>query len=282
MEQRSYTRLTLALDIMGRISEGPLAGYHELATVKHQIDLFDTISIEPAGELTVECTHPDVPSDERNICHKAVMLVQREYCVDRQVCVRIDKKIPVMGGLAGGSANAATTLTLLNSLWDLQLDTGELMRLGKMLGMDVPFYFLGKTAFDTEAGGVCEAIPTAVQLTFVLAFPDFGVSTAEAYRGIDYSFIGSKYVATEKMRQFFLANDRSLVVSCIHNDFEQSVFRQYPKCASIKQELIDAGCETAVLSGSGSTLFGIARDRDHAAEIGKKLSCRSMVVSSLV
>lgn len=281
LEQRSYTRLTLALDIMGKIAGGPLNGYHELATVKHQIDLFDTIVIEPADTLTISCTHPDVPCDERNICHKAARLLQTRFNIDQQVRIFIDKNIPVMGGLAGGSANAATVLMMLSRFWKLECSTPELMLLGRELGMDVPFYFLGKTAWDTEAGGECVEIPTDVSLTFVLAFPPFGVSTADAYRGIDYHSIAANHRKTDEMRQFFLANNRSGVVSSIHNDFELSVFRQYPDLMAVKQELINAGCETAVLSGSGSTIFGIARDREHAEEICGRVSYRTMTVASL-
>lgn len=281
MERRSYTRLTLALDIIGKIATGPYSGYHELSTVKHQIDLFDTIEIEPSDLLSIECNNPAVPCDERNICYRAAELLQRRFAIDQPVHIAIDKQIPVMGGLAGGSANAATTLSMLNDLWELHLDTLQLMEMGRVLGMDVPFYFIGKTAFDTEATGVCTELPSNIHLTFLLAIPDFGVATATAYQGIDYSQIGGNTGKTKALQQFLLAGDRPKVVSCIHNDFENSVFRNYPRLVSIKQELIDAGCETAVLSGSGSTIFGITRDREHASAIAEKIGYRTLIVSTL-
>lgn len=282
MQKQSPTRLTLALDIIGKIQHGPQAGYHELSTVKHQIDLCDTITIEPAKATTIECNHPLVPCDERNICHKAIRLMQQEAGGGREVALTIDKRIPVMGGLAGGSTNAATTLLMLNELWELHLPLKRLMELGRMLGMDVPFYFLGKTAFDTEAGGVCTAIPNVVHLYFVLAIPDFGVSTADAYRGIDYSLIGKQCTQTRDMQQFLLANNRDNVVSCMHNDFELSVFRQFPALVKVKKELLDAGCETAMLSGSGSTILGVAASREQALDIQRKIGYQSIIAETLV
>lgn len=280
MQQNSYTRLTLALDIVGRITEGPLKGYHELAAIKHQIDLCDTITIEPARHLTLECDDPQVPCDERNICLQAVTLLQREFKIDRQVRITLQKRIPVMGGLAGGSANAATTVRMLDELWKLRLPVERLRELGRMLGMDVPFYFTGKTAFDSEAGGQFEPLPTAVNLTFVLAIPEFGVATSEAYRDLDYQVIGRNGELTARMKHYCLANDRQGVVSSIHNDFELSVLPKHPRIAEIKQELLDAGCTAAVLSGSGSTVFGVAGDAAGAAAIQKKMSCRTIVAST--
>jgi 4-diphosphocytidyl-2-C-methyl-D-erythritol kinase len=281
MQRNSYTRLTLALDIVGKLEQGPFMGYHELAAVKHQIDLCDTITIEPAGRLLLECNDPLVPCDERNLCLQAVTLLQREYRIDRSVRITLQKRIPVQGGLAGGSANAATTLQLLNELWKLHLPRQRLMELGRMLGMDVPFYFIGKTAFDTEATGICEHLPTDIRLTFLLALPDFGVSTAAAYRGIDYTAIGKKRDLTEAMKNYCLAKDVKGVVSSIHNDFEGSVFTSYPELKKVKQELLEAGCSEAVLSGSGSTMYGVVPEGCSAAGMQQKISCRTIIASTL-
>ncbi len=282
IERRSYTRITLALDVVGKIKEGRWKGYHELATVKHRIDLYDTIRIEPAERLSVECSDPKVPCDERNICWKAVTLLQKKYRINRQVRIVIEKNIPVMGGLAGGSANAATTLLILNDLWNLKLSVDILCELGRILGMDVPYYFTSGTALDTEAKGIIEPLPTYINLNFVLAVPEFGVSTKEAYSNIDYSLIGKKRELTQKMVNYFLENNRQGVVSSIHNDFEVSVFAQYPRLKEIKKELLDAGCEAAALSGSGSTLFGVVEDREQAESIRKKINCCTITASTFV
>lgn len=281
MECKSYTRITLGLDILGKMMSGPFKGYHELSTVKHQINLADTITILPSARLSLECDHPLVPCDERNLCLQAVTLLQSEYHIDHNVHISIRKNIPVRGGLAGGSANAATTLMMLNELWKLHLSTEELMDLGRKLGMDIPFYFIGKTAFDTEAGGVCRPIPTKIVFSFVLALPDFGVSTVDAYAGLDYTQLGKNLHLTEAIQQKCLANDTEGVVSCIHNDFEIPVFLKHPRLREFRDELLAAGCRNAILSGSGSTLLGIAPDYDTALQISRKISCRTIVATTL-
>ena len=197
---RSYTRVTLALDIVRRIDDGPYKGYHELGTIKHKIDLFDTIGVEDSAEDAIECSDPLVPHDGRNICLAVAARLRRKFGIDRSVRITIGKKIPVMGGLAGGSANAATTLALLNRLWGLDLSTAECIDLARLVGMDVPYYFVGGTAFDAEAGLRLEPIESTCSFTFVLACPEFGVSTSAAYAGLDYGTIGRAAKDTALMR----------------------------------------------------------------------------------
>ena len=281
MVKKSFTRVTLALDIIRRIENGPFGGYHELGIIKHQVDLFDEISIEDASKTQIECDNPLVPLDKHNICWRAVDLVREEFEIDKHVSIHIQKKIPVMGGLAGGSANGATTLMLLNELWNLGMNIDMLMKLGRRVGMDVPYYFTGRTAFDSETSDFPKAVPTDLKFVFILAVPDFGVATKDAYRGIDYSIIGRDSKKTEVMKKSFLENDRGAVLATVHNDFELSVFSAFPKLAQIKDELLQAGCVQAVMSGSGSTILGIAEDFRRAEEICRKLSFRTILTSTL-
>jgi 4-diphosphocytidyl-2-C-methyl-D-erythritol kinase len=279
--KNSHTRVTLALDIVRKIEEGSFAGYHELGAVKHAIDLCDTVTIEDSAFDVIECDDPAVPCDERNVCMKAVRLVRDEFAVGRHAAITLQKRIPVMGGLAGGSANAATTLDLLNELWELQLPLPRLIEIGRRVGMDVPFYFAGGTAFDSEAGMKLSPVPTTCTFTFVLAIPDFGVSTAEAYAGIDYGMINRDRRLTQTLRDALVTNDRKSVFTAMHNDFERPVFCRFPRLAVIKQELLEAGCRAAVMTGSGSTVIGIADDRAHAERIAAKISCRTIISETL-
>jgi 4-diphosphocytidyl-2-C-methyl-D-erythritol kinase len=281
MERKSYTRVTMALDIVRKIQEGPYSGYHELAIVKHQIDLHDIISVEDSSGTGIECDDPRVPCDESNICWKAVELIKNECGVDKNVKIHISKRIPVMGGMAGGSANAATMLELLNELWGLGLGEERLMSLGRKLGMDVPYFFWGQTALDSEATCCLMPLPTSLRFVFVIAVPDFGVSTSEAYRGIDYSVINRQHEKTEKMQRCFLENDRKGVLESMHNDFEASVFRSYPRLRELKAQLLEAGCMQAIMTGSGSTVIGIAENLQKAEDIRRGIDCRTFVSSTL-
>jgi len=280
LTQNSCTRITLALDIVRAITDGPYQGYHELGTVKHRIDLCDTISVEESRVDAVECDDPAVPCDGRNICLIVAGLVREKYGLDRHVRVSINKRIPVMGGLAGGSANAAATLALLNELWELRLGIPELVVLGRSAGMDVPYYFIGNTAFDSEAGLRLEPIATACSFVFVLACPDFGVSTKEAYAGIDYTAVGRRQDVTVHLCRALEAGSSDKVVRFMHNDFECSVFGRFPRLSALRQELLDAGCSAALLTGSGSTVIGVAQDMAHAEKVRSKVSCRTIISST--
>jgi 4-diphosphocytidyl-2-C-methyl-D-erythritol kinase len=278
--ENSYTRVTLALDIVRKLTEGEFAGYHELNIVKHQISLCDEITVEPASAMSIRCDNPMVPLDSRNICWKVAEEIRHRFQISDNVRIGIRKRIPVQGGLAGGSANAATVISLLNQLWKLNLDLGQLRDVGRTAGMDVPFYFTGGTAFDTEATGILEPIATGLRFDFVLYLPSFGVSTSAAYGQIDYGAIARRTGLTRKMQVDLQSNDSEAVIKAMHNDFELSVFKHYPALQAMKAELLEAGCLNAVMSGSGSTLIGVARDTEHGEYVRKRLTGRSLLVSS--
>lgn len=280
MEIKSCTRVTLALDIIKKITSGTFSGYHELSIIKHQIDLYDLISITDSDSMSLSCNVDTVPCSPDNICWKAADLLKEMCNIDKNVHIDIDKNIPVMGGLAGGSANAAATIQLLNNYWELGLSTETMMSVGRKLGMDVPFYFLGKTAFDSEATAVLYPIPTKTQLTFILAIPDFGVSTKAAYSSIDYDRIGKKTDQTEMLVEGLKSGNRD-IHRYFHNDFEINVFVEYPRLSELKDELIDAGCITAFLSGSGSTIIGVCNDSIDAEKIVSRISCKTIISHTL-
>lgn len=279
---RSHTRITLALDIVRRLTDGPLAGFHELGIVKKKIDLHDVIEVREAPRMEIVCEHPEVPSDASNLCWRAAEAVRAACGVKQAVRIEIEKRIPVRGGLAGGSANAATVMVLLDELWGLGLDTQRLCELGRGVGMDVPFYFVGDTAFDTETVGWPERVETALTFDLVLAFPAFGVSTRDAYGRIDYRVTGRRTGDTTAMLNALRANDRETVIALMHNDFEYSVLDAHPLLAALRAEMLDAGCRGVVMSGSGSTLVGIADSAREARACASKLSTRCLVASTRV
>ena len=280
----SPTRVTLALDIIRRLNDGPLCGYHELGIVKHQIALADTLRFEPLGRGdcdVVECEDGRVPRGGDNICVKACRLLRERFGRGDFFRITIEKRIPVMGGLAGGSANAAATLRALDRIWELGLTREQFVELGRQLGMDVPFFFAGGTAFDSEATGVLETVDTNLKFHIILAVPDFGVSTKAAYGSIDYSRIGQNVPLTERMVETLRDNDFDFAVRCMHNDFELSVFQDYPRLNEIRDKLFDEGCAAVCLSGSGSTIIGIAIDKPSAQKIAGSIDCLTIITESL-
>ncbi|NLD93552.1 MAG: 4-(cytidine 5'-diphospho)-2-C-methyl-D-erythritol kinase [Fibrobacter sp.] len=280
MKVKSYTRVTLALDIVKKIQEGQFAGYHELGIIKHKIDLYDNIEISDSEEMAITCDNPLVPCDSSNICWKATLLLKERFGIRSNVKINIEKHIPVMGGLAGGSANAATTLSALSAYWNLNLSMNDLVSFGRLLGMDVPFYFTSDTAFDTEATGVIRPIRHTTAFTFVLAIPDFGVSTKDAYQGIDYNLIGKSVDRTQLLEESLLRNDPVSVYPLMHNDFELTVFKKNPALEALKKQLAEKGCLASVMSGSGSTVIGIAESLKHAEAIKNDLNCKVLIATS--
>jgi 4-diphosphocytidyl-2-C-methyl-D-erythritol kinase len=271
LSSRSYTRITLSLDIIRKLDSGQFKGYHELGIIKHQIDLCDTISIEESNGMIIQCDNPLVPRDKTNICWQTADLIKKQYNIRDTIKIVIEKNIPVMGGLAGGSANAATTLLMLNQLWKLNLTKAEMMKYGRELGMDVPYFFAGLTAFDSESTCIITPIPNNLSYTFMLVIPNFGVPTKEAYQSIDYQKIGRNQSQTNSMIDAFRAHDRKKVMASLHNDFELSVFQKYPALSNLKNEMEKAGCAAVCLSGSGSTRVGIVDNPDDAPAIAVNL-----------
>lgn len=282
LQAKSHTRITLGLDIIRKLTSGHWVGYHELGIVKHQIKLHDVISIEDSGATEIVCNHPDVPCDHRNICFRAVELVRSRFSIPETVCVTIEKRIPVMGGLAGGSANAATVLSMLNKYWELGLAASELMHLGRELGMDVPFYFCGSTAFDSESTGILTPVKTSLGFSFVIAVITPGVATAHAYRAIDYTMTGGKTALTASLIRALESGDRDSVVKSIHNDFEHSVFSSRPDIARVKDCFLRLGVRAAWMTGSGSTVVALVDNPVDAEPIARAMGGDESVAECFV
>ena len=280
--EKSYTRITLALDIIRKITDGEYEGYHELNIIKHQVGLFDVISVKTSKRLSVSCNNPKIPVDSGNLCWQSVEKIKQQFGIKENVSIHIEKNIPIKGGLAGGSSNAATVLSMLNTLWNLELDKEQLGDISRDVGMDVPFYFTGGTVYDTETTGVLQPIKTELVFNFILATPFFGVSTSEAYKGINYDNIGRNRNETGRMKKAFETNDNESVISAMHNDFHYTVFRDYPQLEQLKGELLKAGCLNVVMSGSGSTLVGVVKSIDHAKFIKNRFrdECNMVITST--
>ncbi|MDD5676167.1 MAG: 4-(cytidine 5'-diphospho)-2-C-methyl-D-erythritol kinase, partial [Chitinivibrionales bacterium] len=240
----------------------------------------DILTVEASAATKILCSDPAVPTDSRNICWKAIDILRKRFALASSAAITIQKNIPVMGGLAGGSANAATALLMLNRLWQLHCTRPQLMELGRELGMDVPYYFIGNTAFDSETTGRLEALSAPCELAFILVVPSFGVPTKEAYREIDYAKTGKQTIKTNALQQALSLGDYTAIARNCHNDFEFSVFAKHPELATIKNDLLRAGCDAAFLSGSGSTMAGLAQSKEAAMAIAARLPYKTIVTAT--
>lgn len=280
MIKNSNTRITLALDIVKKLTTGKYKGYHELNIIKHQIDLHDTVSIEESLVTEIFSNDPFVPLDNTNLCIKALNLIKEKYNLNKHVKITLYKEIPIEGGLAGGSANAATTIEMLNEMWQLNMTLEDKIEIGRQIGMDVPFYFCAGTAIDTEISNP-KKINTNLKFDFIIVIPDFGVSTTQAYKDIDYNAINLESKKTKNMIDGLNSNNALEVIKSMHNDFEKSVFSKLPELKKIKDHLITLGCLNAVMSGSGSSIIGVLKDHKHGKEMQSKIAYKTILAKSL-
>ena len=249
MKIRSYAKINLTLDIRGRRDDG----YHELETVFQQVSLHDDVVITPRpdGEIAVSAGRADLDGG-KNICHRAAALMKERFGIRDGVSITITKRIPVGAGLSGGSSNAAAVLKGMNHMFRLELGQGELAEIGAELGMDVAFHVIGGTCAGRGRGEILEPLPPLPKMHVVIVYPGFSISTAGAYGSLAYEKTGRQNATA----RFIDGYDPRF----LHNDFEYSIIDRYPEIARVKSLL----GEHALLSGSGSCVFGLYRRREEA------------------
>jgi 4-diphosphocytidyl-2-C-methyl-D-erythritol kinase len=264
---KAYAKINLTLEIIRRLP----SGYHEIKSVMQQTALCDTITIGDAqAGIVIQSASSNVPRNARNSIWKAALLLKERCNVDRGVKFRLVKRVPVGGGMGGGSADAAATLVGLNKFWQLGLSQAELLTISQEIGMDVAFCILGGTALATGRGEIVQPLPSPSKLHLVIVNPGIFVSTRTAYEGLDVDNL----TFSDKSAQMIDAiqrQDFDGIVASLHNDFENTVLDEYPVIGAAKRDLVEAGAEAALLSGSGASVFGIARSAAQARAIAEAL-----------
>jgi len=259
-------KVNLALEVLSKRPDG----YHEIATVMQAVDLSDRLTLEDAPTIEVCTSAPGVPTDERNLAYRAAAALQGAAKVERGARITLDKRIPVAAGLGGGSTDAAATLAGLNRLWQLQWPAERLEELAVGLGMDVPFFLRGGAALGTGRGERLTEIPSAA-LGLVLVNPRFPVSTAATYGRVTpamYSDGGRARTMAEALAR----RGAGRVAASLYNGLELAARQGYPQIAQMKAALIAAGALGAMMSGSGPTVFGVARSWEQARQIRARVS----------
>lgn len=264
---KSYAKINLGLGITGKRADG----YHELDTVFQIVSLHDdiTFSLRQDTKINLKCSHKDVPEDDSNLCCKAAMLLQKYAQAAPGVDILIEKRIPVGAGLGGGSSNAAATLVVLNDLWRCNLSIIELHTIALTLGADVPFFIKGGTAHATGIGDRLEQLEYNVPQWVVMKYPDVAVSTQWAYKNLKLDLTTGRYntYSNELLKVDILAYARN-----IGNDFEQLVFENYQEIEECKMTLLQNGAIISLLSGSGSTVFGLFESKQDTDAAVRALS----------
>ena len=237
-------------------------GFHELQTILQMIALFDEMEFFVGnGDIKLICNKPGVPADESNLVFKAANALREKFPVKTRsgVIIQLKKNIPAGAGLGGGSGNAALALLGLNKFWDLGLNCDELITFAVSLGSDVPFFLVSPTALGTGRGDKIVKIISPRKTAIIVVFPGFSISTAWVYQNLKLEL--TKMQNNISILQKFLSQSYTLQVgSSLLNHLEPVVFKKYPVVREIKDKLLEIGACGALMSGSGSSVFGIFED----------------------
>lgn len=259
-------KVNLALEILGKRADG----YHEIATVMQAVDLSDRLVLEDAATLELRATGAGVPVDGSNLALRAAAALRQAAVIERGVRITLDKRIPVAAGLGGGSSDAAAVLLGLNRLWGLRWARARLEEVAVGLGMDVPFFLWGGVALATGRGERVEPLAGMV-LALVLVNPRSGSTTAETYARVTpamYSDGSRTRTVVQALRQ----RNAARVAASLYNGLEAAVAPLQPEITRMKAALVAAGALGARMSGSGPTVFGLARSLDHARQIQRRVA----------
>ena len=262
-------------------------GFHELATVFQAVSLFDEVIARPAAEgitLTLSGEGEGVlPLGEDNLAYRAAVLLAEHVGMDPAVDLHLHKAIPIAGGMAGGSADAAGALLACDALWRQGTPREELMALASELGSDVPFALHGGTAIGTGRGENLTPVLSRGSFHWVFAIADEGLSTPTVYEECDRLRGGRKvpepYVS-DMLMQAVRAGDAVLLGKAVHNDLQAAALSLRPALRQVLEVGEDFGALGGMVSGSGPTCAFVARDDEHALDIAVALTasgvCRTV------
>jgi 4-diphosphocytidyl-2-C-methyl-D-erythritol kinase len=261
--------VNLFLRVLGKRVDG----YHEVETILQVIRLSDEIEVTPTGSDRIEIAMEwldggtgDLPVEADNLITRAADRLVQEGAKRSGLDVVVRKRIPIGAGLGGGSGNAAGALVVLSELWGLNLERERLTELAADVGSDVPYCIEGGTALATARGEKLTPLPSPERLWFVLGITDEPMMTRYVYDAWD-DLPPAEEVSSAVMTMALGAGDAEEVASLLHNDLEPAVFKLKPELEKKKGILVEAGVLGACVSGSGPTVYGVARDEQHAEEV---------------
>ena len=261
---KSYAKLNLCLHIINKRKDG----YHNIESIFHTIDLYDSITFRINDKRSINFTcDSELIKPSENLVIEAYKKMSKKYDEVKGLDINLKKNIPIGSGLGGGSSNAAVTLLAINRLFNLNLTSAELKKISESIGSDVPFFLQGGTSHVQGRGEIVKNIPYKNKY-FVLVFSDLHISTKEIYDEISQS----DYVPKKNCSE---------LISSVKNSLEKTVMDKYPQLMDTKYWLSAFG--SVRMSGTGSVLFITFDDYDKAQEANKKIGKKhkAIMVSSL-
>jgi 4-diphosphocytidyl-2-C-methyl-D-erythritol kinase len=270
-------------------------GYHELTTVFHAVSLLDEVTVRNADVLSLDMVGEgadSLPTDERNLAWRAAELMAEHVGRAPDVAITVEKSIPVAGGMAGGSADAAAVLVAMNSLWELGVPRRDLHTLAARLGSDVPFALHGGTALGTGRGEELATVLARCTFHWVLAFADGGLSTPAVFAEIDRlreSKDGDRSLPPaledpEPMLAALASGDPAALAPLLGNDLQPASLSLDPGLRRTLRAGTEAGALAGIVTGSGPTCAFLCASASSAVDVGSELAgagvCRTVRVAS--
>ncbi len=266
MQLKAYAKINLSLDVVGKRKDG----YHLLKMIMQNIDLYDEINIEKIEKgIIVETDKEYIPDDERNLAYKAAKLFIDSYNISEGVKINIKKNIPVAAGLAGGSADAATVLRGMREIFEIEISDEELMGLSFKIGSDIPYCIIGGTALCEGVGEIVTPLKSFENKIVVIVKPNFGLSTKEVYKGFKIDKV-HRHPNTPKIIEGIEKDDINIVSMNLMNLLENVSYRMYPMLRELKKDIKNMGALGSLMSGSGSTMYGLFDDNEKAIKCYEK------------
>lgn len=273
LQLKAYGKINLGLDVIRKRPDG----YHDLDMIMQMVDVYDDVIIEKkAGEeIVVKADAAVLSNGKDNLAYMAAKMLFDEFGIKSGVEITIHKRIPIAGGMAGGSSDCATTLIGINEMFNLGLSKQQLMERGVKLGADVPYCVLGGTAIARGIGEVLTPLPTPPQCHVIIAKPPISVSTAYVYGHIRPDEI-TKRPDIEQMTLAIKEQDLNKLSGLLYNVMEEVTVPEYPVIEKLKSIMLENGALNSIMSGSGPTVFGLFDDREKAQAAMKALDSKEL------
>lgn len=262
LELKAYGKINLTLDVLRKRPDG----YHDLDMIMQMVSVYDDVIItktDNKSEIKVETDSMILENEKGNLAYMAAKMLFDEFGIEQGICIHLNKRIPIAGGMAGGSSDCATTLKGINEMFDLGLSTKELMDRGVKLGADVPYCILGKTARAQGIGDILTPIDSPPFMHVLIAKPPVSVSTAFVYGNIRPDKITDR-PDTEQMIKAITSCDVHSIAENLKNVMEDVTIPEYPIIRQVKDVILSNGALGAMMSGSGPTVFGLFDNKEKA------------------
>jgi 4-diphosphocytidyl-2-C-methyl-D-erythritol kinase len=269
---KAYAKINLHLDVTGRLDNG----YHTISSVMQQVSLFDEITVSKgiAGSdekiIRITCTEPSIPTDGKNIVYKCANAFFEHFAIaSYNIVIHIEKRIPHAAGLAGGSTDGAAVLRILPILFEIAADTETLCQIGSRIGADIPFCILGGTCLAEGIGEKLTPVSRLFRSPVLIAIGGEGISTPEAYGRIDAMYSENGYGKAGDYTDWLAS---SQIPSSLYNIFETVILPERMTVSELKKVLSQYGAYAAIMSGSGTAVFGLFQSEESASKAASEIA----------